>query len=182
MGWKAVKQHYNIGHIVHVRDDTICIGSGYISDILVINATGTFIKKSEHLGVTTGELGRYVRDIEADPAKYRELLAVTDTFAADVVVYTFDYDKGDVAEKLCETPDYPNLTHDGCLMSDAFSTNKDYIIAKARRNEELRIDMTNLHIRKLERQIEEARADVARSEATLAKLAVRYPVPENKTE
>ena len=30
MGWKNIKEHYRIGHTVHVTDKGICIGSPYI--------------------------------------------------------------------------------------------------------------------------------------------------------
>ena len=40
MGWKNVKEHYRIEHQVQVRAGRICIGSPYISEIIVIGADG----------------------------------------------------------------------------------------------------------------------------------------------
>lgn len=37
MGWKNVKEHYRIGHIVHVKDGKICIGFPHITDIMEIS-------------------------------------------------------------------------------------------------------------------------------------------------
>lgn len=34
MGWKNVKEHYRIEHIVHVRDGAVVIGSPYVPEII----------------------------------------------------------------------------------------------------------------------------------------------------
>ena len=52
MGWKNVKEHYRIKHIVCTTQDGIAIGSPFIQDIIVIGHDGTMRKGSrKHAGV-----------------------------------------------------------------------------------------------------------------------------------
>jgi len=40
MGWKNLKEHFRIGHIVQCRDGVILIGSGYVSDLIKVSLDG----------------------------------------------------------------------------------------------------------------------------------------------
>ena len=42
MGWKKVKEHYQISHIVHVDGDSICIRSNMQPALIVIGTGGEF--------------------------------------------------------------------------------------------------------------------------------------------
>jgi hypothetical protein len=47
MGWKNIKEHFSIQHIVHIKNGKVCIGSPYINDLIIINSeTGEIEKNS----------------------------------------------------------------------------------------------------------------------------------------
>lgn len=137
MGWKNVKEHYRIGHIVQVvKDRGICIGSGYIHDIIVIGFDGV-IKKSDP-GRANAEISRYQTEMNADPEKLKELVLSEDHFEKSITVYT--YDGGYILEKKCEKLGWPNVTHDGQVMYDnTFSVDKTKVVKWAKREAEARI-------------------------------------------
>ena len=83
MGWKNVKDHYRIKHIVQVTEKGICIGSPYCRDLLVLNADGSIALPHPYLGGGNEDLDRYRREIEADAAKARSLIEAPDAFARD---------------------------------------------------------------------------------------------------
>lgn len=131
MGWKNIKEHYRIGHIVQVTEAGICIGSPYIHNIMTISRDGELIKDAaDHLNE---DLARYRTEMRADPAKLRELATTPDTFTASHPVYT--YDGAEIIEKLCETPGWPNITHDGDMMfENMFFADRETAIDAARTN------------------------------------------------
>lgn len=47
MGWKAFKDVYNIKHIVCITDKGLCIGSGYVHDLAVIDLRTGCIQENE---------------------------------------------------------------------------------------------------------------------------------------
>ena len=121
MGWKTVKEHYQIKHHVCVGEAGICIGSGYISDILVISLEGVLIKRYEDR--SNNQLSEYQRRMDADPALLKRLVQTSDTFAISIPVYT--YNDGTIIEKRCEAPGWPNVTHDGDMMyENRYSTDR----------------------------------------------------------
>jgi hypothetical protein len=153
MGWKRMRDHYRIEHIVQVRYGRVLIGSDYVPELIIIDADGT--PREGSLGIRGhDEFERYWRDLTADPEQLRALLAAPDTFAASIPVYT--YEGGTIIEKQCETPGWPNCTHDGQMMYDnTFSTDKAQVVEWAR----------------------ECRAMRAEYEHALALLANEYPPP-----
>lgn len=177
MGWKNIKTHYQIGHMVHMNSsNNLCIGSGYISDIIVVSPKGEILKR--YTWASNDDLGRYQREIEADPAKFRELLEAADTFTDAVTVYT--YCGADILEKLCEAPGWPNITHDGCLMYDnTFSTDKTEIVARAKKEAALGVQFVRERIERIEKDLKESRADLSDLEHQVARLAAEYPEPES---
>lgn len=128
MGWKNLKEHYRISHIVQVTKEGICIGSLYIHNLMVIGTNGEILKRNNEN--RSKELVRYQAEMDADPSKLRELIEAPDSFTGSVVVYT--YKNGDIIEKLCEEPGWPNMTHDGdrmyanTYMDKEFSINPRY--------------------------------------------------------
>ena len=71
MGWKRLKEHYRIEHMVQITEAGICIGSPYIHDIIVVGMDGKILKR--HDG-NAGSLGRYQTEIDADPDLARHLI------------------------------------------------------------------------------------------------------------
>jgi hypothetical protein len=170
MSWKNVKEHYRIGHFVH------CIGSGYVSEIIVIEPDGRLSKRYDGRGGNE-DLARYQQEMDADPVKLRELIAAPDTFTASIPVYT--YEGGDVVEKQCEALGWPNVTHDGCMMyANTFSGDKAWIVAKAKENADIGIKWARERVEETEKKLIEARARLAEEEANRAKLEADFPHTE----
>jgi hypothetical protein len=71
--------------------------------------------------------------MEADPATLKRLVSSPDTFEKSIRVYT--YEGAEILEKFCETPGWPNVTHDGEMMYDnTFSTDRDTVVEWAINN------------------------------------------------
>lgn len=175
MGWKNVKEHYRIGHIVQVTEEGICIGSRYISDIIVIGMDGAIKKRAEE--TVNVHLCRYQMEFDSDPAKLKELIEKTDTFTNSIAVYT--YDDGEIIEKQCETPGWPNVTHDGCLMyENTFSTYKQEIVAYAKRNVKAGIELVTDAIEQANQELSIKSVKLGKLNAELAKLESDYPEPK----
>ena len=129
MGWKNVKEHYRIDHIVCVADDMLYIGSPYVHDLIVIAMDGTVIKRYQDGG--NDNLRRYMREFDAAPNTLRQLIQLPDSFSDSIAVYTFA--GAEITTKACELPGFPNVTHDGELMYDnTFSTDKAEVVEWAK--------------------------------------------------
>jgi hypothetical protein len=175
MGWKNVKEHYRIGHIVQVAEEGICIGSPYIHDIIVIGLDGAIKKRDDR--TSNDDLLRYQREIDADPETLKRLIEDPDTFSESITVYT--YDGGEILEKQCEKPGWPNVTHDGCLMyENLFSTDKITVVKWAIENAKAAVKLTIDSILRLEKQLSESQKLLSEFKADLEKLESEYP--ENK--
>lgn len=174
MGWKNLKDHYRIGHIVQITEEGICIGSGYIHDLIVIGLGGDIKKRYGDRLSSNQDLDRYQQEMDADPATLRALVQSPDTFSAAIPVYT--YDGAVILEKQCETPLYPNVTHDGCLMyENTFSTDKAEVVEWAKQNSEAAIRCVNEGIQRLEHELAAARTELAPHRASRSQLESNYP-------
>jgi hypothetical protein len=159
MGWKNVREHYRIGHIVKLVDGNVHVGSSFVGDLLSISPEGA-ITRSRIVDRHGGDLGRYQDEIEADPARFVELLRSPDTFERSIPVFTWEGAR--IVERLCEETGWPNVTHDGDLMHDnRYSTDRDKTVARAIRDAEAGVST-------YERAVEDAREELARREALLA--------------
>jgi hypothetical protein len=171
VGWKNVKEHYRIGHIVQVTNEGICIGSGYISDIIVIDpSTGSLTKRYDR---GNDELSRYQSELEADPETLRRLIATPDRFAKAVPVYTFA--GADIIEVLCEEPGWPNVTHDGSIMyANTFSPDRKQVILWAKQNADTAVRYGKRAVAEAELTLRALQLKQAEDEAILAKLEANY--------
>jgi hypothetical protein len=154
MGWKSVKEHYRIEHIVHIDDEwseferkmtgnkRLCIGSAYVRDLISFNLTTGEFKTAMSIN-RSGPLQRYWHEMHADLDLLRELLGNPDTFEKSIPVFTFD--GGDILEKQCEEIDWPNVTHDGVLMDSRFFPTRDEAVKRAIENAESAISSTAEH-------------------------------------
>lgn len=123
MGWKTVKDHYDIQHIVQVdtrkdygSEPAILIGSPYISDIIVIRISdGKILKRfdgrhNELLAALQPKL-----DEDEKTGKLKELVSAPDTFH-DVKPIYYIGDRKHVQQMFCEHYGWPNVTVNGMLM------------------------------------------------------------------
>lgn len=142
MGWKSVKDHYRIDHIVHVRNGHICVGSAYIPDLMVISGEGKLIKSYESLGRGNDDLRRYQQEMMDDPVLLTRLVKQQDAFGASITVWT--YNNNSIIEKQCEEPGWPNVTHEGDLMyENLFSTDRTLVVGWAKNVTSLPSDSKN---------------------------------------
>ena len=157
MGWKNVKEYYRIEHAVQVTNKGICIGSPYIHDLIVISLQGEVVVPYRDSPPVSADLARYQREIDADPAKLRELVLQPDTFTESLSVYTFH--NGEIVEKQCEVYGWPNVTHDGEMMyENRFSPDRDEVIRWARKDNQIARKWAWERITQLEAELSSAKA------------------------
>lgn len=171
MGYKTLKEHYRIGHAVCVTDKGICIGSPYIHDLIIVGLDGAIIKADD--GRVNEDLNRYMAEMKAAPEKLREVVQAKDTFEAAIPVYT--YDGGNIIEKLCEKPGWPNVTHDGDMMyENTYSTDKRKVVKWAKENAKAGIAWWQLSIDQDKERLSKSESYLKQSQADLAKLEADY--------
>lgn len=170
MGWKNVKEHYRINHIVQVREDKgICIGSPYIHDLIVIGFDGSFIKKDD--GRVNEDLRRYQTEMLANMPKLKELVESPDTFEKSITIWT--YDGGKIIEKQCEVPEWPNVTHDGeMIYENTFSVDRSKVIKWAKKNAELWLKRYVEVVQEAKQRVVELETEMAEAQAAVEKLAL----------
>jgi hypothetical protein len=176
MGWKAVRDHYRIEHIVQVTDAGICIGSPYIHDIIVISIDRGEITRrwgEPH----RGSLARYLEEMDADPFKLSELVAQADVFERSIPVFT--YEGGDIIEKQCEQLGYPNVTHDGCIQyENTFSPDAGLVRTWAIDNAKAGIELMKESLAEAVQEVEKRKVRLDKRWADLLKLeAERLTAP-----
>jgi hypothetical protein len=134
MGYKNVKEHYDIKHIVEVCDEKqyggrcICIGSPYRHDIIVIRIhDAKVVKQYNEYWNPNENLARYNEALKKDEKNgvLRKLIETPDTFTKSLPVFTIE--KGMVIRDVCEEYGYPNTTHAGAKMYENthFETRKE---------------------------------------------------------
>lgn len=172
MGWKNIKEGFQIEHFVSVTSEGICIGSPYIHNIIVIGQDGTIKKRYD--GSDNDDLVRYQLEMDADPQKLRRLLWLPATFTNSIPVYT--YEGGNIIEKFCEELGWPSVTHDGDMMyENTFSSDRIKVVKWAKRTAQLEIKAHEERMTRLLRDHEEATSDLAQALRNLAKLNADYP-------
>ena len=131
MGWNTFKKHFNIGHIVQIRERDLLIGSPYISDLAAISMDTGMIKKRDHSSLHARFLREYYSPLsDAMPSELEALLDAEDTFTQSIPVYTYEGLR--ISTKYCEEIGYPNVTHDGWLMYDnTFLTDIEAVVEMA---------------------------------------------------
>ncbi|MCK9615925.1 MAG: hypothetical protein M0R48_10645, partial [Candidatus Omnitrophica bacterium] len=124
MGWKNVKEHYKIEHIVCSENGVIKIGSPYIKDLIVIYETGDV--SWGHWTSENSDLNRIFSDLCSDKGKLVELIKTPDSFEKFINVFTVE--NGEIKKDFCEELGWPNVTHSGRPMYDnKFSTDYETI-------------------------------------------------------
>jgi hypothetical protein len=171
MGWKNLRNHYGIEHIVQVTDGRILIGSAYISDLMVVESDGTVSKKFDRGNAALNSLQE---KLLAEPEQFRTLMEAPDEFERSIPVYTFDGSK--IVEKKCEELGWPNVTHDGLLMYDnVFSPDKETAIKRAFRSARSGIRIFTENVALAEDKLAQQKALLATEEDTLRELEALYP-------
>lgn len=177
MGWKNIKDAFGIEkHIVCVAEKGICIGSGYVHDLVVIDLQTGQVRENETF---KGFLQKSYPSLgQASPEEVLALICSPDTFSASIPVFT--YEGGLVIEKRCETLGWPNATHDGELMyENTFHTDKNTVIGWAKRSARLKVSHTAEHLERLKQQLADVEGDLVSARASVHQLETDHPgVPE----
>ena len=173
MGWKNVKEHYNIKHTVQVRNGRIAIGSPYVHDLIRVEFDGSVSWGSMGSSKNSG-LDVYYADLTADPTRLKELIDAPDTFADSIECFTFK--DGQVIGKRCEAFGYPNCTHDGELMYDnTFFLEPTEAAAKAKREVALGVKWARESLADAEKRVVECQCRLAEEVEFLAQLDTDWP-------
>jgi len=173
MGWKNVKEHYYIEHLIQVTEKGICIGNDSIHDLIVIGMDGNIRKRYDGSMCSPG-LTFYQKAMDNDRILLKNLVLKPDTFTTDIVVYA--YENGHIVEKLCEKVGYPNLTHDGCLMHGCtHSTDKSTIIKWAKRNYDMQLCDLMRSLKIAQRKVDTLRYDIETIQSQINSINLNYP-------
>jgi hypothetical protein len=173
MGWKNIKEHYRIGHIVAVENGNIIIGSGYVHDLLTVTKDGQ-LKWGALSPSKNDDLARYHAEMSADVEKLKELISAPDTFKCAKPVYT--YAGGEIIETFCEEYGWPNVTHDGQIMyENTFSSDKAKVVKWAKRNAELGAEWRADRLAEISHDLARIAGDYEKSKKELEKLNDDYP-------
>lgn len=172
MGWKKLKEAFGITHNIEVTKEGVCIGSGYVPDLAVVNPETGEVHESPTFG---GFLRQHYPALEvATPEEVLKVIQEPDEFSAHIPVFT--YEGGTILEKLCETPGWPNTTRDGCLMyENTYSVSKEQVVRWAKHNAALAVKFSKDDIDHREKSLIEARARLVEYENQLGKLEADYP-------
>lgn len=169
MGWKNIKDRYNITYIIQVTDDGICIGSSYVHDLMIIGLDGS-VKLSDIVS-KGGELHDLRKELEKTPQAVRALIEAPDTFTKSIPVYTYSYSDGSIIECLCEELGWPNVTHTGDIMyENTFSPDRNIVIKWAKENLECSIENYQDQILDKEKDLAERKDRLVAAQVGLNKL------------
>lgn len=173
MGWKNVRDHYKISHIVQVTYKGICIGSPYVHDLIVIGLDGKVLKNYDDIWSQNDDLSRYMQEIKSDLGKLSELVVSSDTFSKSLVVWT--YKNGEAISKLCEEYGYPNVTHEGELMyENVFFKTKEEAIAAAKKEYKSEIRIREEIFAQKQKELQEYEKDLETARLNLLRLEKDY--------
>lgn len=167
MGWKALKEAFEIKHILQVEDKGVCIGSGYVHDLLTINPNTGEV----HENTTFYKFGweSYPKLMEAKPSDIVKLLEKPDTFTASIPVYTWE--GSTIVERKCEELGYPNVTHDGHVMyENTYSADIEQVKKWAKEDAELAVKFSIEWVDRLEADLAEAHDRLKKDQETLVKI------------
>jgi len=172
MGWKNVKEAYKIGHIVHVRDNCIMIGSAYVTDLIVINQEGEIVKGDR--GFKTEDLDRYITEMHAAPATLKRLVKAKDSFDKAIPVYT--YKDAEIITEHCEELGFPNVTHEGNIQyNNTYSSDRAEVIEWMKRNAEASVELWQRRVEEDEKRLAASKESRDEAYKILAAAREKYP-------
>jgi hypothetical protein len=176
MSWKNVKEYYQIGHLVQIRDGKIMIGSAYVPELLSVSMEG-FVSWGKLGPGQNEDLARYHAEMTADPMKLVELVTSPDTFVASLPVWT--YSGSEIMEKQCEEYGWPNITHDGLMMYDnTFSLDRSKVIEWALKNSQAGVECMVRRVSEIGEELRQAEEALKRYESEVNALkSLSSPTP-----
>lgn len=156
MGLKAIKEHYEIKHNVHIRGGLITIGSAYVPDIIAFDVEGKIHKKDDLFVKEGNELDRVYKALVSDPELIVKLIRQEDVFERSIRVYSFN--GAEITEHFCEELGWPNVTHDGRMMyENRFTTDRNEAIEWALKEAESALKWEERRLGELQKEIEDTK-------------------------
>lgn len=167
MGWKTLKERFEIDHIVHVTNQGVCVGDHYAPNILTIDSNDGSIR--EHRAFRGFGREHCPQLMEASPEEILGALAEEDSFSASIPVYALD--GSEVLEKRCEKPGWPNVTHDDCLICDElYSTDMSEVIGWAQDYARAEVRIAKERVAEIGLELAEMQSDLAAKQKKLEAL------------
>lgn len=172
MGWKAFKDHFNIEHIVCIKNGKLIIGSDFVSDLVSIELSTGVVQANNTFPTFLQK--HYPQLLDVESSEILILLNKEDTFSDSIKVFTYEDDV--LLEKHCEKLGWPNITHDGELMyENTFSTDKYEIIKKIKRNLHLDLQFKARRKAELITELESIQNEESINLAAIERLDIQYP-------
>lgn len=168
MGWKNFKTQFKIKHNVQITNKGLCIGSGYVHDLVVINLTTGQVKENSTFSGFLKE--HYPELLKASSENILAALNSPDYFKTHIPVYS--YQDSTIIEEHAEEFGYPHTTHQGNLMYENthFKTKTEAIYA-ARQNNQAAISLTQDMINEYQNKLSEMQKNLADLKLAEKKLA-----------
>lgn len=157
MGWKTFKEKFKIEHNVQINEKGLCIGSGYVHDLAVVNlTTGITMDNETFKGFLKRE---YPQLAEATAEQILEALNQQDVFSNTIPVYTWD--GAIIVEEKAEKHGWPNVTHSGKIMHDnTYFKTRDEAVAKAKSDNAYGIKEWTKMVAEAEKKVDEYRKEL----------------------
>ncbi len=172
VGWKTLKERYGIRHLVHVTNEGICVGSDMVPDLITIDVKSGQVSTNATFSRFADET--YPALMAASKEEILNAIEAPDVFNASIEVFT--YEDGQILKQVCETPGWPNVTHEGHLMfENTHSTDMDKVVCWAKKDAAAAAAQTKRWLQDAENSVAELRIRLAQHEAALGRLRERYP-------
>ncbi len=156
MGWKKFKEQYKIQDNVQINEKGLCIGSGYVPDLVVVNLKTGLIKENSTFSGFLKE--NYPQLLSVSPEEILKVLDSKDSFSNSLPVFTYDGSK--IVEEKTEEYGYPNCTHEGNIQYENtyFKTRKE-AVEKAKVNNAAGLSLIERAINDTQKQLEKYQAE-----------------------
>ncbi|MCP4914655.1 MAG: hypothetical protein GY909_16180 [Oligoflexia bacterium] len=175
MGWKSFKEYFGINHIVHIREDNLCIGSPFVTDLVKICTKTGKIAYESHWSDFLSEY--YPSILKASTDKLLDLIKKEDVFENLKTFYTCE--KGEILEKKAPSNEFPEVTTDGKLIYEGMLfSNKQEALLKAIRDCRSSIEITKDSIERVKNEVKRYEKRLREKDGELRKYSEMYEAEE----
>lgn len=151
-GWKSFKEQFKITHNIQITEDGLCIGSGYVHNLITVNPqTGLIIENPTFSGFIKEY---YPQLLNVSPQKSIQALQAPDTFSKSIPVFT--YEGSQIIEEQAEEFGYPHPTYSGKMQyENTFFKTKQQALMAAKTNNQAGISLTQEAIKSYQAKLDE---------------------------
>ena len=149
----------NTGYLVHYSGNKVCIGSGYISELITVDGTTLNLRCSlipnnrsalrhDELEFIWDKLEELIKN-----GKMRDIINGNDP--TDDMIPVYSVDEGELIEEYTDKIEWPNITHTGKLIyQNTHFTNKKDALKNGIKNHNLHIEYINECINNTKKDLE----------------------------